>query len=147
MDIASLNNFIEVQIRDNHLVAVSDENMKMMTEWYAEDLYLPLTSFISYKNNIILENEIILTTDVMGKNKDGTDVIANSSHFLKEFLPNTTKYNPNYSYEIFKENSLFKNVFNNTSNYSKFFNNAFPNPPTIKVNAGVFDEESKVKWA
>jgi hypothetical protein len=146
MDIAELNNIIEV-FRDNHLVAVYDENMKMMTEWYADDLELPLTSFISYKNNIIFENEIILNKDVIEKNKDGNDFIENINNLLKEFLTNTTKYNPNYSNEIFKENSFFNPVFNNTSNYSKFFNNDFPNPPTIKVNSDEYDEEFKVKWA
>ena len=146
MDIAELNNIIEV-FRDNHLVAVYDENMKMMTEWYAEDLELPLTSFISYKNNIIFENEIILNKDVIEKNKDSNDFIENINNLLKEFLTNTTKYNPNYSNEIFKENIFFNPVFNNTSNYSKFFNNDFPNLPTIKVNSDEFDEEFKVKWA
>ena len=110
MDISKLDNIVEV-FRDNHLIAIYDESMKMMNEWYAEDLECTsLLNFATYKNNIMFENEVIKSKDVEnGETKLSKDEFLNNiNNLLNEFLNNTTTKNtPKNSSEIFKEKTFF----------------------------------------
>ena len=63
MDISKLDNIVEV-FRDNHLIAIYDESMQIMNEWYAEDLDTLPIDFATYNNNIIFDDEVIKIKDV-----------------------------------------------------------------------------------
>ena len=147
MNIAELDNIVEV-FRDNHLIAIYDENMKMMGEWYAEDLGMSSINYASYKNNIIFDDEIIMSKDVVKSDitsKD--DFLDNINNLLKEFINNSTKNTPINSSDIFKEKNFFNPLYNNRNYNSRIFDKETQHKTTIKVNSDEFDDDFKQKWA
>ena len=107
MDISKLDNIVEV-FRDNHLIAIYDESMEIMNEWYAEDLDALPIDFATYKNNIIFENEVIKNKDFENGDTNSKDEFLNNiNNLLNEFLNNSTKNTPKNSSEIFKEKTFF----------------------------------------
>jgi len=147
MDVSKLDNIIEV-FRDNHLIAIYDESMEMMNEWYAEDFDTLPIDFASYKNNIIFDHEIIMDEQVVkGDITPNNEFINNINDLLKEFINNSSKNNPYQPSEIFNEKSFFKPVFNNSKYNSRFFDKEYPINPSINVNSNDYDDGFKEKWA
>jgi hypothetical protein len=164
MDITGFENIVEV-FRDNHMIAVYDENMEMMVEWYGENLGVEsLINFASYQNNILLDDEIDLDDeDVMDEYEINfnTNLDLNSAFdkLLKEFLKHTTNQNNNY-----KDGGYFEKEFFNflPEDYNPYLNNSsynskkFTNKTQIwddkdsakvkKTNKG-FDDEFREKWS
>ncbi len=147
MDISKLDNIVEV-FRDNHLIAIYDESMEIMNEWYAEDLDALPIDFATYKNNIIFENEVIKNKDFENGDTNSKDEFLNNiNNLLNEFLNNSTKNTPKNSSEIFKEKTFFNPIFNNPKYYSRFLDKDYLLNPSINVNSDDFDDGFKEKWA
>ncbi|MDA9917242.1 hypothetical protein N9E05_04825 [Gammaproteobacteria bacterium] len=147
MDISKLDNIVEV-FRDNHLIAIYDESMQIMNEWYAEDLDALPIDFATYNNNIIFDDEVIKIKDVKNSHANSKDEFLNNiNDLLKEFLNNSTKNTPKNSSEIFNEKTFFNPIFNNPKYNSRFLDKDYPSNPSINVNSDDFDEGFKEKWA
>jgi len=147
MEISKLDNIVEV-FRDNHLIAIYDENMEMMNEWYAEDFDTLPIDFATYKNNIIFDDEVIRSKDVLKNDINSKDKFLNNiNDLLKEFLNNSTKNTPNNSSEIFNEKTFFHPTINNPKYHSPYFDKNYPINSTINITSDDFDEGFKEKWA
>lgn len=165
MDITGFENIVEV-FRDNHMIAIYDENMEMMIEWYGEDLGVEsLINFASYQNNILLDDEIDLDDeDVMEEyeiNFNTTfDLNSAFDKLMKEFLKHTTSQNNTYKTGEYLEKHFFnirpEDIYQNSFNPTNYNPKKFTNKTQIwndkdsaqvnKTNKG-FDDEFIEKWA
>ena len=155
MDLNDYSNVVEV-FRDNHLIAIFDENMEMMVEWYGEEMGVENTiSFASYKNNILFEDEIIEGDEVIRADPEiTTDTLKNISNILYDIIETYNDslekldkpYLNSKNFDKYLNNYPDKNIITNAPKYDpyKFFKEESTN---VKSDSNDFDEDFKEKWA
>jgi hypothetical protein len=146
MDITGFENIVEV-FRDNHMIAVYDENLEMMIEWYGEDLGVEsLINFASYQNNILLDDEIDLDDDISEeyeiKFTNTFDLNSDFDKLMKEFLKHTATQNNTYNKETFNTKDFFNN---SPKDYQKYFNYHSYNPKNFKNKTQIWDDKDSIK--
>lgn len=156
MDLNEYSNVVEL-FRDNHLIAIFDENMEMLVEWYGEEIGIEnIVSLTSYKNNILFEEELIMEEEIIKDDHEITPEnlkrVSNIVHDLIQTYNSTFAefdkpyLNPQSSpnrLEDYLNNSESINNFPKYDPY-KFFKDESTN---VKPESKDFDEDFKEKWA
>lgn len=156
MDLNDYSNVVEL-FRDNHLIAIFDENMEMMVEWYGEKMGIEnIISLASYKNNILFEEEIINEGEIIRDDPEITpETLKNVSNIIHDLVQiynssfdefDKTYIKPQSSPNRLEDYFNIKEISHNFPNYDpyKFFKDESTN---VKSDSKDFDEDFKEKWA
>jgi hypothetical protein len=156
MDLNEYSNVVEL-FRDNHLIAIFDENMEMLVEWYGEEIGIEnMISLASYKNNILFEEELIMEEEIIKDDHEVTpETLKRVSNIIHDFIQtyNSTfdefdkpHLNPQSSPNRLEDFLNNNEIINNFPKYDpyKFFKDESTN---VKSESKDFDEDFKEKWA